>query len=204
MKLYQSAMTPSSQRVSIFLAELGVDIEREEINVREGENLTERYKAMSVNGKVPVLELDDGNFICESIAICRYIDELYDHPVALFGYDAKQKAMVEMWGRVVEWSGIIPAFQAFRNITGTFSDRENCIESWGYESKLRVERFLPQLDERLAHSEYVALDRFSIVDISAYIFVMFVESRLDIAVLATYSNIARWFNLLKQRPTFSQ
>lgn len=72
MKIYEFAPNPSSRRVGIFLKELGVEVDRVQVNVREGENLTTEYLEKSVNGKVPMLELDDGTTISETVAICRY------------------------------------------------------------------------------------------------------------------------------------
>lgn len=107
-----------------------------------------------------------------------------------------------MWHRVVEFQGLYAAFQAFRNISGIYQDRETCVSEWGYESKHRVASFLPILDQRLSDSDYVATERFTIVDITAFIFVGFAEKALELNVLETYPNIARWFEVLNQRPSF--
>ncbi|MBD1567542.1 glutathione S-transferase [Vibrio sp. S12_S33] len=202
MKLYEFAPTPSCRRVSIFLKELGLDVPREQVNVREGDNLSAEFSQKSVNGKVPLLELDSGETICESVAICRYFDSIKENDSSLFGDSALDKAQVEMWHRVVEFQGLYAAFQAFRNISGIYQDRETCVSEWGYESKHRVASFLPILDQRLSDSDYVATERFTIVDITAFIFVGFAEKALELNVLETYPNIARWFEALNQRPSF--
>ncbi len=202
MKLYEFAPTPSSRRVAIFLNELGVEVERVQVNVREGENLTEEYLSKSVNGKVPMLELDGGTTLCESVAICRYFHEATPNRKYLFGETHLEMAQVEMWHRVVEFQGLYAGFQAFRNISGVYKDRETCVEAWGEESKKRVEAFLPQLDARLAKSDYIATDAFTIVDITGFIFVGFAEKALQIDVINQYPNIARWFNELAARPAF--
>ena len=202
MKIYQTGMTPSCRRVSLFLRELGIEVVREEINVREGDNLTAEFKAKAVNGRVPLLELDDGSTICESVAICRYFDEIAFNEKSLFGVTTKEKADVEMWHRIVEFQGLYAGFQAFRNLTSVYADRENCVYEWGVESKKRVDEFLPQLDERLASSGYVASERFTIVDITAYIFIGFAQNGLEIDVVGQYPNIRRWFDLVSSRPAF--
>lgn len=202
MKLYETAMTPSCRRVSIFLKELGVDVERVALNVREGDNLTDTFKDKSVNGKVPMLELDDGTTLCESVAICRYFDETTANDKNLFGHDALSKAQVEMWHRVVEFQGLYAGFQAFRNLSGIYQDRETCVAAWGEESKSRVVEFLPQLDARLAQSDYVAGSAFTIVDITAFIFAGFAQKALEIDVTGQYANIARWQQVIAQRPSF--
>ncbi|CAH1558387.1 glutathione S-transferase [Vibrio rotiferianus] len=202
MKLYETAMTPSCKRVSIFLKEIGGEVERIALNVREGDNLSEAFKSKSVNGKVPLLELDDGTTICESVAICRYLDEAFENDLALFGANQLERAQVEMWHRVVEFQGLYTAFQAFRNITAIYQDRENCVAAWGDESKSRVLEFLPTLDKRLSESEHIATDNFTIVDITGYIFVGFAVNGLSIEVFKTYPNIARWFEQVSVRKAF--
>lgn len=156
------------------------------MNVREGDNLSESFKQKSVNGKVPLLELDDGTTICESVAICRYLDEAFENDLALFGANQLERAQVEMWHRVVEFQGLYAAFQAFRNITAIYQDRENCVAAWGEESKSRVLEFLPTLDKRLSESEYIATDQFSVVDITGYIFIGFAVNGLSIEVFEKY------------------
>ncbi|AGQ96593.1 glutathione S-transferase [Vibrio parahaemolyticus] len=202
MKLYETAMTPSCKRVSIFLKEIGGEVERVALNVREGDNLSESFKQKSVNGKVPLLELDDGTTICESVAICRYLDEAFENDLALFGANQLERAQVEMWHRVVEFQGLYAAFQAFRNITAIYQDRENCVTAWGEESKSRVLEFLPTLDKRLSESEYIGTNQFSIVDITGYIFIGFAVNGLSIEVFEKYPNIARWFEQVSARDAF--
>ncbi|BDR16411.1 glutathione S-transferase [Vibrio sp. STUT-A11] len=199
MKLYETAMTPSCKRVNIFLKEIGGDVERVALNVRDGDNLADTFKQKSVNGKVPVLELDDGTTICESVAICRYFDEEFTNDLHLFGSNQRERAQVEMWHRVVEFQGLYAAFQAFRNISAIYEDRENCVKEWGEESKSRVLMFLPVLDKRLGESEFIASDRYTIVDITGYIFVGFAINALQIDVFATSPNIARWFEKVSAR-----
>lgn len=202
MKIYQTAMTPSCRRVSIFLKELQVEVPIEELNVRAGDNLTDEFAAKSVNGRVPLLELEDGTTICESVAICRYFDEITKSDKGLFGTSAKEKADVEMWHRVVEFQGLYAGFQAFRNLTSIYSDRETCVYDWGVESKERLIQFLPQLEQRLAESDYVASSRFTIVDITTFILIGFAQNGLEIEVLPAYPNINRWFDLVSSRPSF--
>ena len=98
MKLYTTKVAPNPKRVHIFLAEKGIDIECVEIDLGKSENLEADFVAKNPLGRVPVLELDDGSYIAESVAICRYFEEQQPEP-PLFGADAKDKAVVEMWKR---------------------------------------------------------------------------------------------------------
>jgi glutathione S-transferase len=200
MRLFEFAPSPSAVRVSIFLAEIGTDIERVHVDIRGGENLGNEFKNKSVNGKIPVLELDDGTTICESVAICRYLELLKPIQSSLFGNSPLEQAQVEMWHRVVEFQGLVPAMQAFRNLSGIFKDRENVVEVWGKESRQRLVDFLPTLERQLASFDYIAGEHFSIVDITAYClinFIKFVEIELDDSL----PNLQQWFERVAQRPS---
>ncbi|EEY37122.1 glutathione S-transferase [Vibrio mimicus MB451] len=179
-----------------------MDVERVQVDVRGGENLSDAFKSKSLNGKVPLLELEDGTTLCESVAICRYFDQVYPNSYHLFGSTALEQAQVEMWHRVVEFQGLYAGFQAFRNLSGIYKDRENCVYAWGEESKARVAEFLPQLEQRLAQSAFIASDRFTIVDITAYIFIGFAEKALELPVAEHYPHITRWYEQIAQRPAF--
>jgi glutathione S-transferase len=202
MKLYELAITPSCRRVDIFLKELGVEIERHAVNAREGENLTSEYKQISRNGKIPALELDDGTHLCESVAICRYIDGLTANDKHLFGHGLLEQAQVEMWHRMVEWQGMIPLFQAVRNITGVYKDRETCVQAWGEESKIRFSQFVPEIEQRLTESAYIATEAFTIVDITAYVMLFFADKVLVLSIRQQYPHIAAWMSKLEARPSF--
>ncbi|GGJ00843.1 glutathione S-transferase [Shewanella hanedai] len=198
MTLYELAPTPSARRVNIFLAELGVSVDRVNVDIRGGENLTDEFKAMSINGRIPVLKLDDGQTLCESVAICRYFDELLKPVNSLFGNSPIEKANVEMWQRICELQGLFVGFQAFRNITKIYEDRENCIEAWGEESKLRLIDFLPTLETQLSQHEYIAGNTFSIADITAYVMVSFIQ-HLDITPTPVQLHLQRWQQQIEQR-----
>lgn len=113
MKLYETAMTPSCRRVSIFLKELGIDVERVQVDVRGGENLSDTFKSKSLNGKVPLLELDEGTTLCESVAICRYFDLTYPNTHKLFGDSALEQAQVEMWHQWLSFKACMQDFRRF-------------------------------------------------------------------------------------------
>lgn len=202
MKLYQHAPTPSCRRVTIFMKLIGVELESVTINGREGDNLSPDYKSKSVNGKIPLLEVEPGTYISESVAICRYLDEAHSNSANLFGANPLEKAQIEMWNRVSEFQGLYTAFQAFRNLTKIYADRETCVEAWGEESKQRVVDFVPVLESRLAESPFVATSQLTIADITAFIFVGFTQNALQIDVLGENSNIKSWFDKLSALPEF--
>ena len=200
MKLYELAMTPSARRVNIFLNEMGIELDRQSLNLRAGDNLSDEFKALSVNGRIPVLDLDNGQTLCESIAICRYFDELTPSDHSLFGRSPLEKAQVEMWQRICELQGLFVAFQAFRNITKVYQDRERCVEAWGEESRQRVIEFLPTLEKQLSEHPFVAGQHFSVADITAYVMMSFIK-HLEISPDDTQVNLSQWLATMEQRPS---
>lgn len=202
MKLYESEFTPSCRRVTLFMHELNIDIEKVQLNVREGDNLSLTHKQKSINGKVPLLELADGTCISESVAICRYLDGVFENDKALFGQDALHQAQIEMWQRIVEQEGLYTGFQAFRNSSQVYSDRERCVSLWGDECKLRVNEFLPKIEHQLTHNAYMVGDKFTIVDITTFVFIGFVNNVLKIPTQDQFPHTTRWFQHVLQRPGF--
>ncbi|MBR9829282.1 MAG: glutathione S-transferase [Oceanospirillales bacterium] len=200
MIIHEKTGTPSAERVAIFLRELEIDVERSDVDIRAAENRTEAFMNKAPNGLIPVLELDDGTHICESVAICRYFDATTPNDKALFGRTPLEQAQIEMWQRIIELQGVVPAFQAFRNISGFFSDRETCIKAWGEESRTRLINFLPILDTQLSKAPYVAGASFSIADITAYVLCSFL-GRLEIELNNTLPNLQRWHQQVSQRPS---
>lgn len=201
MKLYELAPSPSARRVAIFMKELAINIPTIHVDIRGGENLSAEFSQKSANGRIPLLELDDGNYICESVAICRYLEAtatLPDHHYSLFGESALEQANVEMWQRMVELQGLFPAMQAFRNITGLYKDRENIVPQWGEESRARVLSFLPTLEQRLCSNQFIAGDHFSIADITAIVMINFCKN-IDVEIPVEMTNLQAWFDSMSQR-----
>lgn len=203
MKLHE-AESPNARRVWIFMAEKGIDLPRVPVDIRAGENLRPEYLRMNPMGRVPVLELDDGSFLSESVAICRYLESLHPEP-CLFGAPGLEAARVEMWNRRAELNFGLNAAMAFRNITGFFKDREECLPEWGQLCAGQAREFLGVFEDRLGESEYLAGDRFSIADISLGVFYGFsslVEKLAKIDLELARPNLTRWYETLGKRPSF--
>ncbi|MCX4025783.1 glutathione S-transferase [Endozoicomonas sp. SM1973] len=203
MKIFEQPTAPSALRVSLFLAEIDIEVARVKVDIRAGENLTDSFQAKSINGKIPVLELDDGTTICESMAICRYFAELYPSTPSLFGDTALERAQIEMWQRIVELQGLFVSFQAFRNITRVYQDRENCVEAWGQESRNRLIDFLSTLNQQLKQTPYIAGSKFSVADITAYVLVKFM-AHLDIRLDNSLPNLQSWYHCINTRPAIQK
>jgi glutathione S-transferase len=200
MKLYESP-SPNARRVHIFMAEKGIDCERVPIDIRAGQNLTEEYLQKNPAGRVPVLELDDGTFLGESVAICRYLESINADP-CLFGEPGRQAAVVEMWNRRAELNFMNNVAMAFRNITGFFKDRETCVKAWGEISAQNAADFLPMFDRQLESNTYLAGDAFSIADITLCVALDFAD-QVKVVTLPDAPHVARWRALVGGRPSFS-
>ena len=162
MKLYEYTMAPNPRRVRIFLAEKGVEIDTVQVDIPSGENLAPEFRAINPRSLLPTLVLDDGTVIDESVAICRYIEELHPEP-PLMGTDAKSKAVIESAQRHMEWDGLLSVAEAFRNSNPTFVDRGisgsegvPAIEALVDRGRASTMRFLGALNDTLGQSEYVA------------------------------------------------
>lgn len=189
MKLHESP-SPNARRVTVFMAEKGIECEKVSVDIRGGENIQSEYLRKNPAGRVPVLELDDGSFISESMAICRYLEAIQPEP-NLFGVSPIEIANVEMWQRRVELNLFSEIAGAFRNITGFFKDRETCVEEWGRVCAEKAPKALSMFDDQLSINEYLAGERFTVADITLAITLDFAEM-VKVAPLPTLDNISRW------------
>ncbi len=165
MKIYQTQTAPNPRRVRMYLAEKGIKMEYVEVDILGGENLNASLRAKNPTTKIPFLELDDGTCLGETMAICRYFEELHpENP--LMGRTPLEKAQVEMWQRRAEFNSMLPIGMCFQHTTGYFKDRMKPIEAWGIESGKNAQAYLTELNAHLAHSEFLVGDYFSIADIT--------------------------------------
>ena len=207
MKLYDFKMAPNPQRVNMFVAEKGLDIPTVEVNTRERAQFTDSYMAVNAVSQVPVLELDDGTCIAETMAICRYLEELHPEPV-LFGGDAKEKALIEMWSRRAEFMGYLAAADMLRNSSPAFEDRGlpgvpggvPQIAELVERGRKAMGRFFDHFDQRLGESRFVAGDTFSVADITTFVTIRFV-TRVEVERPATCANLNRWYEEVDSRPS---
>ena len=199
MKLYESP-SPNARRVHIFMAEKGIECERIAVDIRAAENLSAEYLAKNPGGRVPMLELEDGTFIGESVAICRYLESLQPES-PLFGESGIEAAKVEMWQRRAELNFLLEVAGAFRNITGFFKDRETCVAEWGQVCAERAPKMLSMFDEQLSQTAYLAGDTFSIADITLAVALDFARM-VKVVALPELPNIERWYGQVSARGSF--
>jgi glutathione S-transferase len=199
MKIYESHSAPNPRRVRIFLAEKGIQVSYEEVDIGKAVNRGEDFRKKNPLSTVPVLELDDGTFISESVAICRYFEEAHPQP-PLFGADAKQRALVEMWNRRMEFNILQPIADAFRQRHDFFKGRIRQLAEYAEVQRLNAEDGLDWLDRELAARPYIAGDQFSIADITAVVAIDF--GRVSkIAIKPDQLNLARWHTEVSARPS---
>ena len=207
MKLYDAAFAPSPRRVRIFLAEKGITVERIEVDLRADEQRTDPYLRINPRGAVPALELDSGEVICESAAICRYFEALQPEP-ALFGATPLDTGRVESWTRRIESDGYAACVYVFRNARPAFDDRGEPgkwptiprIPELAARGVIMWEAFTAALEKRLEGRDWIATDAYSFADISALVTIDFARSA-RLALPDDAANIRRWHEVASARPS---
>ncbi len=200
MKLYDGGRAPNPRRVRIFLAEKGIDVPLETVDMAAMGHKSDLVSERNPLQRLPFLELDDGTIIAESVAICRYFEELHPEP-ALFGTGAVERALVEMWQRRMEFHFLLPVAQAFRHIHPAMKEWEvPQVAEWGEANKPKAVDFLLLLDSHLANSHFIAGDRYSIADITGLVAIDFMKPA-RIEVPDELANVKRWFSEVSARPS---
>lgn len=200
MKLYDGGRAPNPRRVRVFLAEKGIEVPLVPVDMGALAHKSDEVTARNPLQRLPILELDDGTVLTETVAICRYFEELYPEP-ALFGSDALGKARVEMWQRRMEFHLLMPVAQAFRHIHPAMKEWEvPQVAAWGEANKPKAVDFLRLLDEHLADSEFAVGDSLSIADITGMIAIDFMKpARIELP--GELANVRRWYGAMKARPS---
>jgi glutathione S-transferase len=200
MKLYDSGRAPNPRRTRIFLAEKGISVPSEQVDMMAKQHKTPEYAAINPLQRMPALVLDDGTIITESIAICRYFEALQPEP-PLFGVGAEDIARVEMWNRRCELNLMLPVAQVFRHTHPAMKELEvPQVPEWGEANRPRVAEFLEILDKQLQANPFVAGERFSVADISAMVAVDFMKPS-KLAVPENLGNVRRWHTDVSARPS---
>jgi glutathione S-transferase len=200
MKLYDGGRAPNPRRVRIFLGEKGITVPTEQVDLPAMAHKSATFTAINPLQEVPALVLDDGFIITESIAICRYFEALHPTP-AMFGTNALDQAMVEMWNRRIEHNLFFPVTQVFRHLhPGMKAVQVPQVAPWGEANKARVAAFLPILDRQLAGCRFVAGSTFSVADITTLVTVDFMKPA-RLALPPEHRNILRWHTEVAARPS---
>jgi glutathione S-transferase len=202
MKIYTYPNAPNPRRVDIYLAEKGIDVPRQHVDILKRENRSPEFvKNINVLGSVPVLELDDGSHIAESVAICRYFEVLNPEP-PLFGRSAAEQATIEMWIRRVELSFMMPVGLVWVHgspLTAAVMKKQ--IPEVAEQNRELVGRFYRLLEAELGERPFVAGNRFTMADIMALCTMDFATELNDLPPPPSTTNIARWHAEASSRPS---
>lgn len=200
MKLYDGGRAPNPRRVRIFLAEKGIAVPTEQVDLGKLQQRSDAYTAVNPMQRVPALVLDDGTVIAESIAICRYFEALQPDP-PLFGRGALDSALIEMWNRRVEFHLFLPVATVFQHLHPAMKIMiDPQVAAWGEANKPRVLEFLRFLDGELQNRPFVAGPDYSVADITALVAVDFMRVS-KLAVPDDLIHVRRWHETVSARPS---
>lgn len=202
MKLYDGGRAPNPRRVRVFLAEKGITVPLEQVDLGSMAHQSPTFAAINPLQQVPALVLDDGTVITESIAICRYFEALHPEP-SLFGRGALEMALIEMWNRRLELHLFFPVSHVFRNTHPAMAKMEiPQVPAWAEANKPRIESFLQIFDRELADRPFAAGDRYSVADITGLIAIDFMKPA-KLTVPEICANVRRWHAEVSARPSAS-
>ncbi len=202
MLLYDGGRAPNPRRVRIFLAEKGVEVPMKPVNMGELEHRSDEITSLNPFQRLPVLELDDGTILTESVAICRYFEALHPDP-PLMGHDALDRAVVEMWNRRMELHLLATVANAFRHTHPAMQDWEvPQVQEFGEANRPKALNTMEFLDGELASRQFIAGDRYSIADITAMMGIdMLKPARIERPL--HLQNLMRWYEDVSSRPSAS-
>jgi glutathione S-transferase len=202
MKLYgEDNPAPNPRRVRIFLAEKGGSVEQVRVPMRERGHKAPDFLKKNSLGQLPVLELDDGSHLCESVSICRYLDETLAGP-PLFGASARERAEIDMWIRRIEFQLMAPLGQIWRHTHPLTAPLLTQFTDFGESNRPRVEQVYRWLDGELAGKAFVAGETYSMADIIALTSADF-GVFIGVPVPADCKNVLAWHDRVSARPSAS-
>lgn len=200
MLLYHDTRAPNPRRVRMFLAEKGVAYDTIEVSIAAAEHHKPEFRRKNPLALLPVLEMPDGKVLRESMAICRYIEELHPEP-NLFGADAWERAQIEQWNRHAELDVFLPITAVFRNTHAFWSGRIKQAPEYGEIMRELVCSRFDWLEQELAQRPYLAGERFTVADITALCAIDFGKiSNLRLKA-ETHPQLAAWYGRVSSRPS---
>ena len=200
MRIIETRAAPNPRRVRVFLAEKGISVPTAEVDLMKGELRTPEMRAKNPFQRVPILELDDGTCLSETVAICRYFEELHPEP-ALFGTGALGRATVEMWNRRVELGLLAAVASTFRHLHPAMAHLETPqVTAWGEANKPKALEVLILLDQHLASSRFIAGPDYSIADVTALCAIDFMRPA-RIKRPDDLTHLERWYQEVSARPS---
>ena len=200
MLLYHDPRAPNPRRVRVFLAEKGVAYDTIEVLIADKAHQTPEFRKKNPISLLPVLELSDGRVLRESMAICRYLEEVHPDP-NMFGTDSWERAQIEMWNRHAELELLYPISQIFRNTHKFWVGRIKQAPDFAQIMREHLGERFDWFESELGKRSYLAGDRFSVADITAMCALDFGKVS-DIRINAeTHPNLAAWHKRVAERPS---
>ena len=187
------------RRVRIFMAEKGLSIERHEVDAAGGANAMPDFLRLNPLGKLPVLELDDGSAIAESLAICRYLEALHPHP-PLMGRTPQTAAHIEMWTLRIDHELSQPIALAFVHSSDFYRGRVEQVPEVAGWARNRALQTMAWLDDELAERSHIAGDDYTLADIVAQCACVLGKA-VGLRIPPEKTHLSRWFTLVSARPT---
>ena len=202
MKIYSSPVAPSPKKVLIFIAEKGIDnIQIENLDLGKLEHKSPDYKMIAPNSRVPALELDSGEVILETTAICRYLECLYPEP-NMFGCDPMEVALIEMWYSRVSFELMMPLMHGFRHTHPHMSQLENQNNEFGIAQREQAISSMNYYEKLISNKEFIACEKFTYADIQMVTSLQFLV-RLNKIDINDYKNLNTYIDNIAARPSFS-
>ncbi|MGH7905185.1 MAG: glutathione S-transferase family protein [Candidatus Binataceae bacterium] len=200
MKIYDFQMAPNPRRVRIFIAEKALEVVYEQVDLFAGHNRKPEFLEKNPLGGLPVLEFEDGTYLAESVAICRYFEGMYPEP-PLMGINPRDAAFVEMWNRRMELELFAPIGRTFQHTNPMFKDRMQQFGEFGAGQREYALQRIEWLDSMLVQREFIAGDRYTIADITALVALDFGRSLAGIPIPDHARHVKRWHEAVSSRPS---
>jgi len=206
MKLYDFTLAPNPRRARIFIAEKGLDVDLIQVDLRNGENLSDEYKAINPHLTVPVLQLDDGTLLRDNLSIASYLEATHPTP-PLLGSSPIETALVWEWNSRIVDTGMTGIAEVFRNSNPAYAKRgltgpsaHAAIPALVERGRARAADFFAMLNEHLQGRDYIVGDAFSMADITALCTADF-AGFVKVGIADEQENLKRWYASVSNRPT---
>jgi len=200
MKLY-SSVGPNPRVVRMFMAERGIELPTEDVDIMAGGNLADDYRALNPSAQSPCLQLDDGLVLAEVTVICGFLDEINDGP-SLLGETPQERAETRMWNRRFDVRILEPMSLAFRSAEGLelFRNRCHVIPHAADDLKQTVQESWAWLEPLLAGRTWICGERFTLADIQLFCFADF-GKMIGQGIPADLTNLQAWYARVGERPS---
>ena len=202
MKIYDCSWAPNPRRLRIFLAEKGIAIPYEQVDLAKYEHRTPGFLAINPAGTVPVLQLDDGSYLAETDAIARYLEALHPEP-NLMGRDDRERAFIEMWERRMDLNLLWTIARAFYHLNPLAAGHVKQFKEYGDSQLASAQEQLAWLDNQLRAKEFVAGPRFTIADITAFVSIEFGIALAGVKLNGAHKELIRWHSAIATRHSTS-